>query len=295
MVPPAVGLLAEIMLPLQGSLKICYHCTVEEASMDLGLKDKRAFLAGSSRGLGFATALTLAREGCQVALNSREPEKAKAAAQKIKDETSTQAHGFAGDVSDASAAENLIKSVVEALGGLDILITNAGGPPAGSFELFDEATWQQAVDTSFMSHVRLIRAALPHLRQSESPSVLTVTSYTVKQPLANLVLSNSIRLATIGLTKSLAMELGKENIRFNSILPGWTVTERVQQLMEFRAKNNGTTVEEEFTKQTAEIPLGRMGQPQEFANAAAFLVSPAASFIHGVMLAVDGGIIKATL
>jgi 3-oxoacyl-[acyl-carrier protein] reductase len=263
--------------------------------MDLGLKDKRAFVAGSSRGLGFATAITLAREGCKVAVNSRETENAKTAAEKITNETGTQAFGTVGDVSDASSAENLIQSAVDVLGGLDILITNAGGPPAGSFELFDEETWQKAVDTSFLSHVRLIRAALPHLRKSESPSVLTMTSYTVRQPLANLVLSNSIRLATIGLTKSLAMELGKENIRFNSILPGWTVTERVQQLMEFRAKNNSTTVDEEFAKQTAEIPLGRMGKPQEFANAAAFLVSPAASFIHGVMLAVDGGIIKATI
>jgi 3-oxoacyl-[acyl-carrier protein] reductase len=283
------------MIPRQGPLKICYYCAVQEASMDLGLKEKRAFVAGSSRGLGFATALTLAREGCRVAVNSRKRENAKAAAEKITNETGTQAFGIAGDVSDADAAQNLIQSAVDVLGGLDILITNAGGPPAGSFELFDEETWQKAVDTSFMSHVRLIRAALPHLRKSDSPSVLTVTSYTVKQPLANLVLSNSIRLATIGLTKSLAMELGKENIRFNSILPGWTVTERVQQLMEFHAKNNGTTVEEEFAKQTAEIPLGRMGKPQEFANAATFLVSPAASFIHGVMLAVDGGIIKATI
>jgi 3-oxoacyl-[acyl-carrier protein] reductase len=263
--------------------------------MDLQLKDKNAFVAGSSRGLGFATALMLAREGCKVAVNSREKENARTAAEKITDETGVQAYDFAGDVSSAEAADTLIRSAVEALGGLDILVTNAGGPPAGSFELFDEETWQKAVDTSFMSHVRLIRAALPFLRKSASPSVLTVTSYTVKQPLPNLVLSNSIRLATIGLTKSLAMELGKENIRFNSIMPGWTVTERVQQLMEFRAKNNGTAVEEEFAKQTAEIPLGRMGQPQEFANAAAFLVSPAASFIHGVMLAVDGGITKATL
>ena len=263
--------------------------------MDLGLKDKRAFIAGSSRGLGFATALTLAREGCMVAVNSREPENAKAAAEKITAETGTQAYGFAGDVSDAATAESLIQSTVEALGGLDILITNAGGPPAGSFELFDEATWQKAVDTSFLSHVRLIRAALPHLRKSSSPSVLTFTSYTVKQPLPNLVLSNSVRAATVGLTKSLALELGKENIRFNSIMPGWTQTERVVELMAFRAKNNNTTIEEENAKQTAEIPLGRMGQPQEFANAAAFLVSPAASFIHGVMLAVDGGIIKATL
>lgn len=263
--------------------------------MDLGLKDKRAFVAGSSRGLGFATALTLAHEGCKVVVNSREAENARTAAERITNETGLKAFGMVGDVSDASAAENLIQSAVDVLGGLDILITNAGGPPAGSFEIFDEAAWQKAVDTSFMSHVRLIRAALPHLRKSSSPSVLTVTSYTVKQPIPNLVLSNSIRAATVGLTKSLALELGKENIRFNSIMPGWTETERVMELMAFRAKNNNTTVEEESAKQTAEIPLGRMGQPQEFANAAVFLVSPAASFIHGIALAVDGGIIKATL
>src|SRR5215211_5604265 len=263
--------------------------------MDLGLKDKRALVIGSSRGLGHAVALTLAREGCMVAINSRDESKIKAAAEKIASEAGTQAYGVVGDVSEASTADDLVKSVVESLGGLDILITNAGGPPAGSFEAFDEATWQKAVDTSFMSHVRLIRAALPHLRNSSAPSVLTMTSYTVKQPVPNLVLSNSVRAATVGLTKSLAMELGKDHIRFNSIMPGWTQTERVLELMAFRAQNNNTTVAEETAKQTAEIPLGRMGQPQEFANAAVFHVSPAASFIHGVMLAVDGGIIKATL
>ncbi|HSB02035.1 MAG TPA: SDR family oxidoreductase [Anaerolineales bacterium] len=262
--------------------------------MDLQLKDKRAFIAGSSRGLGFATALTLAREGCKVAINSREKKNAKATAKKITKEAGTQAYGFAGDVSKASNAVDLIESAVEALGGLDILITNAGGPPAGSFETFDEKAWQKAVELSLMSHVRLIRAALPHLRKSSAASVLTIASYTVKQPLLNLVLSNSVRAATVGLTKSLALELGKEHIRFNSILPGWTATERVQELMTFRAKNNNTTAEEEFAKQTAEIPLGRMGQPEEFANAAVFLVSPAASYIHGIALAVDGGIIKGT-
>ena len=260
--------------------------------MDLQLKDKRAFVAGSSRGLGYAVALTLAREGCKVVVNSREAENAKVAAESITNETGTQTFWMVGDVSDASAAENLIQSAVDVLGGLDILITNAGGPPSGSFEVFEEDTWQKAVDTSFMSHVRLIRAALPHLRKSSTPSVLTMTSYTVKQPAPYLVLSNSVRAATVGLTKSLALELGKENIRFNSILPGWTETERVIDLMAFRAKNNNTTIEEETSKQTAEIPLGRMGRPQEFANAAVFLVSPAASFIHGVALAVDGGIIK---
>jgi 3-oxoacyl-[acyl-carrier protein] reductase len=260
--------------------------------MDLGLKDKRAFIAGSSRGLGYATAFLLAKEGCNVVLNGRDEEKVKAATEGIVSETGTQAYGVAGDVSDASTAVALIGSAVESLGGLDILITNAGGPPAGSFEIFDDDTWQKAVDTSFMSHVRLIRAALPHLRNSDAPSVLTVTSYTVKQPMLNLVLSNSIRAATVSLTKTLALELGKDKIRFNSILPGWTFTERVQHLMEFRAENNKSTVEEEISRQIADIPLGRMAQPEEFARVAVFLVSPAASYINGVMLNVDGGIVK---
>lgn len=260
--------------------------------MDLALKNKRAFIAGSSRGLGYATALLLAKEGCTVVLNSRDANKVKAAAETIAQATGVKAYGVAGDVSDASASDALIQFAVESLGGLDILITNAGGPPAGSFEIFDETAWQKAVDTSLMSHVRLIRSALPHLRKSETPSVLTITSYTVKQPMNNLVLSNSVRAATAGLTKSLALELGKDGIRFNSILPGWTLTERVENLMEFRAQNNKTTAEEEKVKQMAEIPLGRMAEPEEFANAAVFLVSPAASYITGVMLNVDGGIVK---
>jgi len=263
--------------------------------MDLRLKDKRALVTGASRGLGYAAALTLAREGCKVAVNSRDETKIKAAAEKIEKETGTQVIGLAGDVSEANLADQVVGQAVRALGGLDILITNAGGPPAGAFDSFDEAAWQKAIDMSFMSHVRLIQSALPHLRKSPAASVLTVTSYVVKQPMNNLILSNSIRTATIGLTKSLALELGRDGIRFNSILPGWTETERVKDLMAFRAKNNGTTVEEEFTRQITEIPLGRMGQPEEFANAAAFLVSPAASYITGVMLNVDGGIVKGTM
>jgi len=260
--------------------------------MDLGLKDKRALITGSSRGLGYATALQLAKEGGKVVVNGRHEEKVKAAAEKIVNETGAQVYGLAGDVSHSSKAQDLIESTVAALGGLDILITNAGGPPAGSFETFDEDAWQQAVDTSFMSHVRLIRAAIPHLRKSSAPSVLTVTSFTVRLPMPNLILSNSVRLATIGLTNSLAWELGKDGIRFNSILPGWTETERVQDLMAFRAKNNSSSVDEELTKITNDIPLGRIGRPAEFASAAAFLVSPAASYITGAMLTVDGGLVK---
>ena len=263
--------------------------------MDLGLKGKTALVTGASRGLGFATALTLAREGCRVAVNSRSEENAQAAAERITSETSTQVIGLAGDVSEVGVAEKLVEGTVNTFGGLDLLVTNAGGPPAGAFESFDEEAWQKAIDLSFTSHVRLIRVALPYLRKSDIPSVLTVTSYTVKQPLPNLVLSNSIRMATIGLTKSLALELGVDGIRVNSILPAWTETERVTDLMAFRAKNNDTTIEEETRKQASESPLGRMGQPEEFANPAVFLLSPAASYITGVMLPVDGGFYKGTL
>ncbi len=263
--------------------------------MDLGLQGKRALVTGASRGLGFATALGLAREGCAVAINSRNDEKLAAAAERIAAETGAQVVPLAADVSLPGAADALVADAVEALGGLDVLVCNAGGPPPGLFESFDESAWQKAIDLSFMSNVRLIRAALPYLRQSGAASVLTVTSYSVKQPIPNLVLSNSIRAATIGLTKSLALELGKEGIRFNSILPGWTETERVTELMTARAKANGTTVEEEIAKQSRESPLGRMAKPEEFANAAVFLLSPAAGYITGVMLTVDGGMYKGTL
>jgi 3-oxoacyl-[acyl-carrier protein] reductase len=263
--------------------------------MDLELKDKIALVTGASRGLGFATALALAREGCRVAVNSRSEENATAAAEKIAAETETQAVGLVGDVSDPSIPEKLVKQTVEAFGDLDLLFTNAGGPPPGAFETHDEAAWGKAIDLSLMSHVRLIRTALPHLRESDAASVLTVTSISVKQPVENLILSNSVRGATVGLTKSLAIELGKDGIRFNSILPGWTETERVIDLMTARAKANKTTVQEETAKQSALCPLGRMGRPDEFANAAVFLLSPAASYITGVMLNVDGGMYKGTL
>ena len=263
--------------------------------MDLQLKDKSVIVTGSSRGLGYATALALAREGCRVAINSRDEAKVSAVAKVIDGETGARVIGLAGDVADPDVPERLVGEAAGAFGGLDILITNAGGPPSGTFESFNEAAWQKAIDLSLMSHVRLIRAALPYLRQSKAASVLTITSYSVKQPIPNLVLSNSIRAATVGLTKSLALELGVAGIRFNSILPAWTETERVYDLMKARAAQNHTTLEQEIAKQSSDSPLGRMGQPEEFANAAVFLVSPAASYITGVMLAVDGGMYKGIL
>lgn len=262
--------------------------------MDLKLKDKRALVAGSSRGLGYAIARGLALEGCRVAINSRNQDNVVEAAQKLTAETGAEVIPLVGDVADLTSPKDLVRNTVETFGGLDLLVTNSGGPPAGRFEDFDDTTWQNAIELTLLSHVRLIREALPNLRQSSAASVLTITSYSVKQPLPNLVLSNSIRAATVGLTKTLTLELGSDGIRFNSILPSWTMTERVYELMSHRAQVTGTTVEEEIAKQTKESPLGRMAQPEEFANAAVFLLSPVASYITGVMLTVDGGMYKGT-
>jgi 3-oxoacyl-[acyl-carrier protein] reductase len=263
--------------------------------MDLMLDGKRALVLGSSRGLGYATAHGLALEGCNVAINSRNEEELKSASTRLAESTGRKVIPLIGDVTDPNLPSIMVNQTVDSLGGLDILVTNAGGPPAGTFESFDDLTWHKSVELSFLSHVRFIRAALPHLRQSEAASVLTITSYSVKQPIPNLVLSNSIRGATVGLTKTLALELGSDGIRFNSILPGWTETERVYELMAHRSNQSGRTIQEEIDLQMVNSPLGRMATPEEFANAAVFLLSPAASYITGVMLAIDGGMYKGTI
>lgn len=257
--------------------------------MDLGIRGLRALVTGGSKGLGLATATVLANEGATVTLNARDAARLRAAADSIG------AHAAAGDLHGSSAPAAIVAEAVRLMGGLDLLVCNAGGPPAGPFESFGEDAWANAVDLSFMSAVRLVKEALPHLRKSSHASVLFVASYSVKQPIPGLVLSNAVRAATVGLSKSLALELGAQGIRFNSILPGWTETERVGDLLGARAKANGTTVDEEMARQMQDCPLGRMASPQEFANAAAFLLSPAASYITGVALTVDGGMYKGTL
>ncbi|HND49192.1 MAG TPA: SDR family NAD(P)-dependent oxidoreductase, partial [Anaerolineales bacterium] len=193
--------------------------------MDLQLKGKIALITGASKGLGYATALQLAREGCKVVINGRDEARVKNAAEKISNETGSQVTGLTGDAALPDMPEKLIQQTVDAFDGLDILITNTGGPKPGNIDSLDEAAWQSGIDLCLMAHVRLIKAALPYLRKSSAPSILTVTSVSVKQPIQNLLISNSVRAATVGLTKSLALELGREGIRVNSILPGWTETE----------------------------------------------------------------------
>lgn len=261
--------------------------------MDLGLSRLKVLVTGASKGLGFATARTLAAEGALVAINSRSAERLEAAAAQIG-QTGAHPLCLVGDVTDPEMAAQVVNQTASDLGGLDILITNTGGPKPGSFESLTDSDWMNAVNLCLMAHVRLIRAALPHLKQSQHASVLTITSLSVKQPISNLILSNSVRAATAGLTKSLALELGAQGIRFNSILPSWAETERITELMTNRAAANGTTVEEEIARQSKESVFGRMASPDEFARCAAFLVSPAASYLTGVLLPVDGGMNKGT-
>lgn len=263
--------------------------------MDLLLANKVVFIAGSSQGLGYATAEILLNENATVVINGRNQDKLEKSAQKLINKTNGSVFTFAGDVTDVDFPGLLFEFMNSNFGKLDILITNSGGPTPGPFESISDESWQNAFELTFLSHVRLIRALLPLLKCSETSNVLTITSYSAKQPIPNLILSNSIRAATIGLTKTLALEMGSIGIRFNSILPGWTRTERVTSLMENRAKLNNSSVEEEIKNQTTESPLGRMAEPEEFAYVAAFLVSPRASYLTGTMLSVDGGMVKGIL
>ena len=258
--------------------------------MDLGLKNKVAVVTGSSKGLGFAAAKALLEEGAKVVISSRNQDNLKIAAKNLNGQGDFII--VPCDVTDPKDCENLMQKTIASFNTLDILVTNCGGPAPGIFEQLSDEQWDEAIQKSFKSNLYLIRAALPYLKKSSAASILTVTSFTTKQPLENLILSNSIRSATIGLTKSLSFEFSQYGIRVNSILPGWTLTERVDELLNNRAKVNASSVEEEKAKIASDIPLGRMGEPQEFGRAAAFLSSPAASFINGVMLNVDGGIYK---
>ncbi len=263
--------------------------------MDLGLRGARVLVTAASSGLGAATARQFSLEGANVIINSRNLDKLQTTAKEINEVSGNAVFTLAADVSNPETAARMVRNAAEMIGGLDIIVTNAGGPPAGNFDDFDMEAWHKAADLNLFSAITLIRSALPYLRQSRRAAILTVTSMSAKQPVDNLILSNTIRPAVIGLTKSLSRELGEEGIRVNSILPGITDTERVTELMQSRATAHGTSIDEEREKATQAIPLKRIGQAQEFANTAVFLCSPAAGFITGVALQVDGGEVKSLL
>jgi len=260
--------------------------------MDLQLRNKIVFIAGSSNGLGLATAEQLLQEGAVVIINGRNSQQLNSTEDALLPKYGDNVVSFLGDVTELNFPQLLSEFIKKKFGKLDILITNSGGPGRANFESISDDDWQNAYELTFLSHVRLIRTLLPLLRKSSTANVLTITSVSVKQPIEKLILSNAIRAATVGLTKSLALELADEGIRFNSILPGWTKTERVNTLMKSRANQNNSTIEEEMRKQSSEIALGRMAEPEEFANVATFLVSPRASYLTGTMLSVDGGSVK---
>ncbi len=257
--------------------------------MNLGLRDKIALVTAASKGLGKAVALRLAREGARVALCARDEKTLREAATEVKKTAGRPALAISTDVSDAAGVDALVKATVEQFGRIDVLIINAGGPPPGQFLDLTPDDWEAAARVTLMSAVHLCYAVVPVMKEQGEGSILAMTSITVKQPLPNLILSNSLRLGVTGLVKTLADELAPCGIRVNSICPGWTRTARVDQLLQDRAERNSTTPEEEAAKIATAIPLGRMGTPEEFAAAAVFLVSPAASYITGVSLLVDGG------
>jgi 3-oxoacyl-[acyl-carrier protein] reductase len=256
--------------------------------MDLGLNGKVAMVAASSQGLGFAIASMLAREGAHVSIAARKQESIAAAAARIPG----GALANVADVTQPAGIEAWHRATVERFGGVDILVTNSGGPPAGAAAGFDDAAWQSAFDLLLLSVVRMVRVVRPTMEARGGGSILMLTSLSVKNPIANLGLSNVMRASVAALVKTLADEFAAKKIRVNQLIPGRIATERLAYLDEANAKKAGIAVEEQRKRSLASIPMGRYGDPEEFARAAAFLVSDAASYITGATLQVDGGAIR---
>lgn len=261
--------------------------------MNLGLTDKPVIVCASSAGLGKATALEFAREGARVMLCSRREAELKRAAADIKTATGHEPAYTVVDVTKPADITKLVAATVAAYGGIFGLINNSGGPPAGTFDQFDDAAWQNAFELNLLSYIRTIRAVLPHLRQGGGGRIVNFTSSSVKSPLDNLILSNTFRTGVLGLSKTLAGELGKDGVLINVLGPGRIQTERIEQLDTLRAAKTGVSVEQIRTDTSKTIPLGRYGKPEEYAKLAVFLASPTNTYITGQTLLVDGGMVKA--
>lgn len=263
--------------------------------MDMGLKGKVAFVAAASQGLGEAIALGLAREGASVAMCARRKNEIEAAAERVRMSTGSKALAITADVTKPDEIEAAIKQTVEELGGLDVLVTNAGGPPAGPFVQHDEEAWLKAFEMNLMSVVRMIRLALPHLQRSGRGRIINLSSTSVKEPVNSLVLSNAVRMSVIGLAKTLSVELAPYNITVNNIATGRFDTERIRNLDANRARQLGISEEEARKQAIAQIPANRYGEPEEMANLVVFLASDKAAYISGTTIPIDGGTMKSSL
>lgn len=263
--------------------------------MDLGLKNKVALVAAASRGLGRAVAEELAAEGAPLVICSRQQETIDRVANEISEATGSDVLGIGADVSNPDDVARLVNSAIERFGRIDILVTNAGGPPAGSFESFTLEQWEAATRLLLHSTVELARHALPGMKERRWGRILNITSIAVKQPVDNLMLSNSLRAAVTGFARTLANEVASYGVTVNNIMPGYTRTERVEELSRMMAAKEGIKAEDFVARWEKEIPMRRIGTPREFAALAAFLVSERASYITGTSIPVDGGWIKALM
>jgi 3-oxoacyl-[acyl-carrier protein] reductase len=260
--------------------------------MDLGLRGKVALVAGASKGMGKAIALGFAREGASVGICARGEKELNATAEEIRKETGAEVLAFVADMTRSQDIRDFVAKSADGLGRIDIVVTNAGGPPFGEFMKFTDEDWEAAFRLNFLSALRLTREAVPHIRKGGAGRVINITSYGVKEPIQGLVLSNAIRTGVVGLAKTLSRELAKDNILVNTICPGRIDTERHRMLNVARAERTKRTLEEVHREMTGEIPLGRFGTAEEVANLVVFFGSERASYINGTTIQVDGGLVK---
>jgi 3-oxoacyl-[acyl-carrier protein] reductase len=256
--------------------------------MDLGLKGKRAIVMAASRGLGYASALGLAREGCHLLVCSRDQARIDAAAETIRRDTGARVRAVAADVSTASEAARLVELAVADYGGLEIVVHNAGGPPAGETLAMSDAQWQKAFEQNLLSFTRIVQAAVPEMKKAGYGRVLTIASSSIKQPIPNLALSNALRAGVWGIAKTLSRELAPHGILVNVVAPGRIQTERIEELDRANAEKSGKSLDEVRRASVAGIPLGRLGRPEELASLVVFLASARASYITGQAITVDG-------